>query len=634
MNKNLHEILTQLHSLFDLDRPSMIAECELLLTENATFTPAMMMLGLAAYASGDEGLAINFLENAHQLDPDCKEYVDLLAAILPRVGRVSDSLYYGKLSVALQAHPVLAGFVPRELSSYKSALDQARASSHSMVAELAIRAGQFQDALRQSDEELRINPNNAEALIIQARALMGLGKARSAVNTLRAASHVAPRSGWLHGWFAAALIGAGEHSAAVPHLRWAVEYLPQDLSLITMAAGLTEWLDDANWAITADLRQLLAHQITAGRGTRTGDTIPDSKMVGLLSDQIHVSALSGFTLPVLKNIKNSILYRNNQRHDAETKTFQHAAMRVRECAEVDRFTLGRTMVGDQLSALFYLGIPTHEAKYIHFAGQGGPAAVQWLSEPLVDRLPNAELVVGDLETLDLDQKNFGPDGVVALEHMTAFGFSEIPAEDERVGPLPRDDGGAVTFGIWGDLRRMTPQSFALWSQCLLAVSGSTLLIGGRGTWEEGVLQWLHDAFSEYGVGPRIRIHKMVDEMESPLAFLSGVDVMLDAAPVSAGAEVAQALWMGVPVISLKGKRRAGRFGASVLRAADCAQWIAVSEAEFVAQAAAVAQSADLAQIRRNLRAKVLASPLAEPEALAKSMVDAVLAKVASGVPGR
>ena len=634
MNNDLDRILTELHGLFSSDRPAMIARCEQMLADDPGFTPALMMMGIAAYAAGDEGLSINFLEAAHQADPECKEYVDLLAGILPRAGRVSDSLYYGKLSVALTADPVIAQFVPRELSSYKNALDQARVSAHSMVAEMALRAGQYDQALQQSDEELRINPNNAEALLISARALMGLGKPRAAVNTLRAAAHVAPRSGWLHGWIAQALIALGDHAAAVPHLRMAVEALPSDTPLAALVSGLTEWLDDAGWQGTADLRAHLVARITSGRGTRTPDIPPSTKMIGLISDQFHDSAMTGFFMPVIKAMGDTVLYRINQRHDAETKAYHLAAMRVRECAEVDIFTVGRTMVGDLLNALVYLGIPSHESKYVHFAGKGGPAAIQWISDPLVDRLPTAEIVIGDRETQDLDERNFGPDGVVVLDHMAAYGFSEAPAPDEKVGPLPRAATGAATFGVWGDMRRMTADTIALWSKCVLAAPNATLLIGGHSTWEDGTLQWLLDRFAEYGIGPRVQIHNRTDPYESPLAFLANVDVALDATPVSGGPDVARTLWMGVPVVTLKGKRRAGRFGASVLSAAGHPEWIAQTETQFVEIAVQLAASDQLGAVREGLRAQVLESPLAAPKDLGKAISNAVLSKVASGVPGR
>lgn len=634
MNDDLTLILSELNLLFNTDRPKMIARCEQMLRENPEFTPAMMLLAVAAFSSGNEGLAIQFMEQAHKLEPDCKEYVDILASLLPRTGRLSDSLFYGKLSIALDPDPVLSRFVPKELSSYRTALDHVRVSSHAMNAELALRAGQFSEALRQSDEELRINPNDAKVMIISARALLGLGKARAAVCILRAAAHAAPPSGWLHAWFAASLIACAQHANAVPHLRWAVAALPDDVNLLALVAGLTEWLEDAQWAALADLRDALENKITSVRGTKTPERIPNGNMVGLLSDQYHDSSLSSFLLPVIKEIPHSVLYRSNQRHDSETQTFHHAALRVRECAEVDNFTLGRTMMGDQLSALFYLGLPSHESKYIHFAGKGGPAAVHWLSDPLVDRLPMSELVISDPETVDVDERNFAADAIISLDQLVACRFTEVPDEDEKVGPLPRDMNGTVTFGVWGDLRRFTPQSIALWSQCVLAVPGSILLIGGRNVWEDETLKVLHDRFAEYGIGPRVQIHAQTKEHESSLAFLSGVDVFLDSVPVSSGAEAAKIVWMGVPVVTLKGARRAGRFGASVLRTAGFPQWIAQSEAEYVDKARELAGLPDLAEIRSELRAKVLASPLADTKSFSEKMIQAVLSKVANGVPGR
>ena len=634
MNNDLYLILTDLNHLFNTDRPKMIARCEQMLQNDPNFTPAMMLLAVAAFASGNEGLAIQFMEQAHKLEPDCKEYVDLLASLLPRIGRVSDSLFYGKLSIALDPDPVLSHFVPKELSSYRTALDHVRVSSHAMNAELALRAGQFSESLRQSDEQLRINPNDADMMIISARALLGLGQAQAAVNILRAAAHAARPSGWLHAWFAAALIACAQHADAVPHLRWAAALLPDDVKLLSLVAGLTEWMDDANWLALADLRDALERKIKSVRGTKTPERIPGGNMVGLLSDQYHDTSLSSFLLPVIKEIPHSVLYRSNQRHDSETQTFHHAALRVRECAEVDNFTLGRTMMGDQLSALFYLGLPSNESKYINFAGKGGPAAVHWLSDPLTDRLPVSELVISDPETLDVDQRNFAADAIISLDQLVACQFTEIPAEDEKVGPLPRDLNGIVTFGVWGDLRRITPQSIALWSQCVLAVPGSVLLIGGRDVWEDGTLKSLHDRFAEFGIGTQVQIHPKTKEHESSLAFLSDVDVFLDAVPVSSGAEAAKVLWMGVPVVTLKGARRAGRFGASVLRAAGFPQWIAPTESDYVNTAQHLAGLPELAEIRSELRAKILASPLADTKAFSKKMTEAVLSKVASGVPGR
>jgi predicted O-linked N-acetylglucosamine transferase (SPINDLY family) len=338
---------------------------------------------------------------------------------------------------------------------------------------------------------------------------------------------------------------------------------------------------------------------------------------------------------VIKELENTVLYRLNQRRDSDTGLYRHSVMRFRERAEVDVFTMGRTMIGDQLNALIDLSPPSYESKYVNFDGAGGPPVVQWLSEPLCSRLPTAELVIGDAQTRDVDEASFGLDRVITLKHMVAYAFPEHPGPDEVVTPLPRDGRGAVTFGVWGDLRRFTPQSIALWSRALATVQGSTLLICRQFNWDDPTLQWLHEQFSDYGVGERIRLHAPDESLlSSPKSCLADVDVVLDSTPVSSGNDTAQSLWMGVPVVTLKGSRRSSCFAASVLDAAGKAEWIAETEQEFLRIALSLASSSDLATIRSELREQILSSDLARPKELAQLLKIALFSSIKSGVSGR
>ena len=634
MNNQRHEILTELHGLFVHDRPGLIARCETLLAENPDFTPAMMMLALVSLVDGNEGLAINFLEGAHAVAPDCKEYVDLLSMILPRVGRLADSLYFAKLSLSMTPDLVLAPFVPRELGTYKAALANAGISKHGMRADISLRRGMVDDALTQAYEELRIDSGSVRAMIVIGRALSAKGAGKAAINMLRAAVNADPRSAWVHVWLAEALIGAAQHVHALPHLRLAIQLDPTDKALAAQASGLTEWLDHGDWLAAQDVRGHLEQLIAMGRGTKTPAAIPASDMIGLVTDQSHAQPLNPMLIPVIKEHEKTVLYRISQRSDAFTDVYRHAVLRVRDCADLDTFTLGRTMLGDHVAAYVTLSNPSAESRLVRFSGQGGSASVQWLSFPLADRLPTAELVVGDAETADIDQKTFGDDAIITLDQLAVYKFPDPPAPDECVGDLPRDQVGHVTFAAWADFRRLSPAAVQLWARCLLAVPGSVLLLKGRNPWEEGALQFLHERFSEYGVGSRVELYQSTDPLESRLAFLAKADVLLDTLPVSGGHEVAEALWMGVPAVTLRGQRRAGRFGASVLRAAGRPDWIADDDAAYVQLAATLATSNELSALRAGLRADVTASPLAQIKPFAEQLFSRLLGKVADGVPGR
>ena len=89
-----------------------------------------------------------------------------------------------------------------------------------------------------------------------------------------------------------------------------------------------------------------------------------------------------------------------------------------------------------------------------------------------------------------------------------------------------------------------------------------------------------------------------------------VDLILDTFPYPGGTTTCEALWMGVPTLTLTGKSMISRQGVSLLTAAGLADWVAASEADYVAKAIVIASDLPkLATLRTQLRQKVLASPL-------------------------
>jgi predicted O-linked N-acetylglucosamine transferase (SPINDLY family) len=249
--------------------------------------------------------------------------------------------------------------------------------------------------------------------------------------------------------------------------------------------------------------------------------------------------------------------------------------------------------------------------------------------PVCDQLPGAELVLSDAETLEIDQRNYGAQKVVEMTRLLAFEYPQSLGAEDEILDLPRNTRGFPMFGVHGDPSRFNDASVALWSRVLCAVPRSRLLIGGRDQWEDELTEWALAAFAEYGLANRVHFQEPVEQlgMTPARAFCHMVDVVLDTMPVAGINETATDLWMGVPVVTLRSDCRAGRIGASILRAAGCSEWIAGSEAQYVEIAAGLATSAGLGAIRMELRDRVLASSLADPQGLGKEMalkIDAIL----------
>ena len=128
----------------------------------------------------------------------------------------------------------------------------------------------------------------------------------------------------------------------------------------------------------------------------------------------------------------------------------------------------------------------------------------------------------------------------------------------------------------------------------------------------------------HGIGDeRVSLHGRVDR-QAYLAAYHEVDMVLDTFPYPGGTTTCEALWMGVPTLTLAGDSLLARQGASLLTAAGLPDWVADTEADYVAQAVARAADLDaLAALRAALRARVSTSPLYDAPRFARHFEDAL-----------
>jgi len=138
-----------------------------------------------------------------------------------------------------------------------------------------------------------------------------------------------------------------------------------------------------------------------------------------------------------------------------------------------------------------------------------------------------------------------------------------------------------------------------------------------------VQQWLQ-RFQQYGIDPnRISLLGSVSR-EAYLASHSEVDILLDTFPYPGGTTTCEALWMGVPTLTLAGDTLLSRQGVSMLTSAGLPDWIADSQENFVTKAVTLSGDvARLADLRGALRDQVRVSPLFDAPRFAHNLEDAL-----------
>jgi predicted O-linked N-acetylglucosamine transferase (SPINDLY family) len=169
---------------------------------------------------------------------------------------------------------------------------------------------------------------------------------------------------------------------------------------------------------------------------------------------------------------------------------------------------------------------------------------------------------------------------------------------------------------------LTTDVTALWSRVLQAVPASRLLLKYLGFYGDDVMRARFTAlFAGHGIGAE-RLIFVGDEATRArhLDILSRVDIALDPFPFNGCTTSFEALWMGVPVITLAGRRFVGRMGASFLTQIGLTDLIATTPDEYVAKATRLANDPkQLAALRSSLRARVSASPLCDSKGYARSV---------------
>ena len=177
-----------------------------------------------------------------------------------------------------------------------------------------------------------------------------------------------------------------------------------------------------------------------------------------------------------------------------------------------------------------------------------------------------------------------------------------------VAPPPCLSRGYVTFGCFNNYSKVTDAMLLLWRQLLTDVPGARLLLKSRLFGSEEGRSLAVERFERLGLdASRIELRGFSSDY---LAEYADMDIALDTAPYTGGLTTCEALYMGVPVVTLKGGTHGARFGASLLENAGLAELVAKREREYVEIAKLLAGSPETLQmLREKQRDMLFASPL-------------------------
>jgi predicted O-linked N-acetylglucosamine transferase (SPINDLY family) len=296
--------------------------------------------------------------------------------------------------------------------------------------------------------------------------------------------------------------------------------------------------------------------------------------------------------------------------DDITERLKSLADQWRDIRALEDAKVGALMREDRIDVLIDLSGLSDGQRLRVFLERPAPVQCTWLGYYATTGLPEIDYIIVDHFIAPPGDEQFYAETPWRLpDSYLCFTPPDIPVE---VAPLPALRCGTVTFGTCNNIVKVNRGVVALWSRLLQAVPGSRLVLRSALLGTRPAREALAQQFAAEGIEPSRLTLLPVAHRALVLETYHAIDIALDPFPYGGGTTTAEALWMGVPVVSLRGDRFTGRVSESILSTVGLPDLVVADEDAYIARAVALAQDLPrLAELRAGLRQRVVASPLCD-----------------------
>ena len=355
------------------------------------------------------------------------------------------------------------------------------------------------------------------------------------------------------------------------------------------------------------------------------DRSPDRRLrIGYLSPDFRTHSCAYFLAPLLAAHDRSAVevfaYANLRRADEMTERFKGLVDHWRDIIDLDDRAAVQQIKADGIDILVELAGHSANNRLGVCAYRPAPIQVTWLGYPATTGLSEIDYRLTDGITDPVGPADdFHAETLWRLEG--GFHCYEGPETAPDVAPPPFERNDGVTFGSFNNIAKITPEVITAWAGILLQVAGSRLIIKGKMFDFDETKQTLRDQFTALGIERnRLELRSWISRDEDPMALYNDIDIALDTFPYNGATTTFEALWMGVPVVTLRGNRHAGCVGAGVLTHLSAPEWIAESCAQYTKIVIDLTENKEkLAEIRRDLRTRLTSSTLGDSRHFARKI---------------
>lgn len=569
------------------------------------------MLGCCFQAQQKVDDAVTCFARAVELDPNFAKAFNNLGCTLEVAGNLRGALEcYDR---ALELDPRLAQASYNKGNAFRQSGDPVNAIA-------CMRAG------------LAIEPRHADWHCNLGEILFGRLELDEAVASYRAAVEVDPN--YARGWLClgTGLQGLGRNEEAEASLRRAIELDPK---LAQAGSNLLLLLHNLHGN---DAEKMFAEHCAWAKRHATGIPWQAARTdeerrrrgrlkIGYLSPDFCRHPVADFIEPILAAHDRAgfqvFCYSGTARPDATTQRLMGLCEHWRDVSGDSDNLIAERVRFDALDILVDLAGHTGGGRPALMARKLAPVQACWLGYPNTMGLRAIDYRFTDA--------NADPPGASDAFHTEKLfrlpdGFLCYRPTDTAPDPgeAPARANGYVTFGSFNNLSKVTDAMIALWSRLLADLPRARLVLKAYGLAAASARQDLLARFARHGIeAARLELLPPMDAFGEHLGAYRHIDIALDTFPYNGTTTTLEALWMGVPVVSLAGNTHVARIGLSVLSRAGLAELVAFSPQEYLAKALSLANdSGKRDELRKSMRARLRNSSLLDAKSFTRKLESA------------
>jgi predicted O-linked N-acetylglucosamine transferase (SPINDLY family) len=598
-------------------------------------------LGVVYYTSDCLDPAMACYHKALELKPDYADAYNNLANVFRRQGNLKQAAAYYRKALDFQPHDAVAinnlarvyremGRFEDEISCYQKALQVApdHVQTYLNQGNAYQHQGQLDKAIDCYQKALEKNPDYAEAYNNCGTALLTQGKLSQSLLCFQKAIQYHPQYADAYNNLGNIFHNQGQFDQAIFCFQKTMEIKPDYVRahcnlLYSLhhipSVGPQRLFEEAK-------KWWRDHGFKQDRSRHPKSTWePDRRLkIGYVSPDFREHSVSYFFRPVLefcnRNSFEIFCYSDAKRPDTITAQIKALSDHWRDTTWLSDAALAHSIKQDGIDILVDLAGHTSGNRLSVFARKPAPVQVTWLGYPGTTGIPVVDFrLTDDICDPPGESDHYHSEKLIRLPD--GFLCYRPPENAPSISGLPVRETDRVVFGSFNNLPKVNEQVIALWSKILRHIPGSCLKLKSKQLADERTRRRIGESFSGQGIpSQRIILLPPTPSTAEHLALYHQVDIGLDPFPYNGTTTTCEALWMGVPVISLRGDRHSSRVGASILSRVGLGELIAESEQQYVQIGMELARNPErLEKLRAEMRSRMCNTELCNGELFARNI---------------